>query len=176
MFQRKTFYLLSSALVLLCFSGLALAQTEKKVLYGVLIDNSGSLRSQFDRVVDLGSGVVRQVHKGGPISIFSFKGIGNPKKSPPLIVSGTEWSEDRKSRVKLKDLITELKQSNIQVYGIGLVKELEKEGGVLRKSPLEQAVMSLTSVTNETGGRAIFPDSNNEDVSELLQKLLVGYK
>ena len=226
MSRRRVFLPLSSLLLLLCFCSLTLAQSQKKVLYCVLLDNSGSLRTQFDRVIALGSGVARQVHMDGPTSIFSFKGTGNPRNSPPLIVSHTEWSqdknlldsyvnslaveigqttlvdaihsiaeqinakanmeegsysrkvivlitdgEDRKSRLKAKQLITELKEKDIEVYAIGLVQELEKEGGFIRKSSREEAVKFLNSVTKETGGRAIFPKSNKDDVNGLLRQL-----
>jgi hypothetical protein len=68
------------------------AQNEKKAAYGILLDNTGSLRSQFDEVITLGKSVVRQVYQKGPVSIFTFTNRGNMKN--PLTVSGTEWSQD----------------------------------------------------------------------------------
>src|SRR5438552_15871065 len=77
---------------LLLSSGVVFAQTQKKVAYGILLDNTGSLRTQFDAVSTLGKSVVRQVHQKGPVSIFRFTNRGNMKG--PLTVSGSEWSQD----------------------------------------------------------------------------------
>lgn len=226
MYRKHIPYLFSSILLLLCCSTLTMAQNEKKVLYGVFVDNSGSMRPQIERVVDLGKGVVRQVHTDGPVAIFSFIAIDDPREAPPLVLKGTAWSqdkswldkyldglmleggqttlfdaihsiakqmnakantekdsysrkvivlitdgEDRKSGFKAKQLIPELKENNIQVYAIGLVQELDRDGGFIRKSTRKAAVEFLTSVTKETGGRSIFPKSNKDDVNGLLREL-----
>lgn len=81
-------------LLLLCSCSNTSAQSDQPALYGILLDNSGSLRSQFDRVLALGNGVVQEAHKQGPISIFSFRGTGNPKDAPPLMVVHTVWNQD----------------------------------------------------------------------------------
>ena len=81
-------------LLLLCFCSNTSAQSDQPALYGILLDNSGSLRSQFERVLALGNGVVQDVNKQGPISIFSFRGAGNPKDAPPLMVVHTVWNQD----------------------------------------------------------------------------------
>src|ERR1700752_1215891 len=49
------------------------AQAEKSKAYGLLIDNTGSLEKQFDQVKLLSKRVVEQVHKQGPVQLFSFK-------------------------------------------------------------------------------------------------------
>ena len=78
--------------MLFLWSGVGLAQTQKKVAYGILLDNTGSLRSQFDEVFTLGKLVVGQLYQKGPVSIFRFTNRGNMKG--PLTVSGSEWSQD----------------------------------------------------------------------------------
>ncbi len=78
--------------MLFLWSGVGLAQTQKKAAYGILLDNTGSLRSQFDEVSTLGKLVVGQVYQKGPVSIFRFTNRGNMKG--PLTVSGSEWSQD----------------------------------------------------------------------------------
>ena len=83
-----------ASLLLLCLSIAAPAQSDQPALYGILLDNSGSLRSQFDRVLELGHQVVQNAHKQGPVSIFSFRGRGNPKDAPPLMVTHTIWNQD----------------------------------------------------------------------------------
>lgn|GEM_PF-1058208 len=49
------------------------AQAERSKAYGVLIDNTRSLEKQFDQVKLLSKRVVDQVHKQGPVQLFSFK-------------------------------------------------------------------------------------------------------
>ena len=206
---RKLSQVFSAALLALCLSSSILAQSDQPVLYGILLDNSGSLRSQFDRVLALGNEVVRDAHTQGPISIFSFKGTGDPKDAPPLMVAHTLWNrdpvvlsryleslyieggqtnlldaihsmvkhtiakseqdktpharkvlvlitdgEDRKSKIKEKELLAELQQHQITVFAIGLVRELEDEMRVGGGNPRGKAVRLLTKITKETGGRA----------------------
>lgn len=216
--------LLCAALVLFCLPLNALGQNENSTLYGVLVDNSGSLRSQFDRVLELGNGVLAEALKHSPVSIFSFKEPS--KKEQPLIVAHTIWNqdktvlsnyleslyiepgqtnlmdavdsmikhinakaeseskqglrkvlvlitdgEDRKSKIKEKDLIAKLQQHQIRVYAIGLVLELDKEAGLMRPSAQRRSIKFLSNVTKETGGRALFPKSNSGDVQALLLEL-----
>ncbi|HVG34071.1 MAG TPA: VWA domain-containing protein [Pyrinomonadaceae bacterium] len=89
------FYLFSALLVILCSCSHGLAQTEKKVASAVLIDNTGSLRSQFDDVLFLGKGVVELSHRRGPVSVFNFKESDDKKFPQALISSGVQWSQDK---------------------------------------------------------------------------------
>lgn len=89
---RKSGLNFSIVLLILFSSGVVLAQNQKKVAYGILLDNTGSLRSQFDEVNRLGKSVVGQVYQKGPVSIFSFTNRGNMRN--PLTVAGSEWSQD----------------------------------------------------------------------------------
>jgi hypothetical protein len=49
------------------------AQSERSKAYGLLIDNTRSLEKQFDQVKLFSERVVDQVHKQGPVQLFSFK-------------------------------------------------------------------------------------------------------
>jgi hypothetical protein len=224
--MRKLTQVLFVVLLLIGLISTTRAQSEPPTLYGILLDNSGSLRSQFDRVLALGNGAVEDAHKHGPISIFSFKGTANPKDSPPLKVAHTIWNqdpavlsryldnlfieggqtnlldavhsmvnyinaraeqdktpnvrkvlvlitdgEDRKSKIKEQELLAELQQHQIKVYAIGLVQELDNEAGLMRPSSKRRAIKFLTSVTKETGGRALFPKNNKDAVSVLIREL-----
>lgn len=228
---RKLTQILLVTLILLCCSGAASGQNDQPALFGILVDNSGSLRSQFGRVVGLGIGTVEHVHKRGAISIFSFKSSGNPKDSPPLTAVHTIWNqdagvisnyvnslfvepgqtslydaihsmviyvnakadqeknpgmrkvlilitdgEDRKSKIKEKELIAELQQHQFQVYAVGLVRALDSEIGLIRGNSRERATKFLKKVTKETGGRALFPESNSGDVHTLLRELFADEK
>lgn len=79
--------------------------------------------------------------------------------------------EDRVSKIKEKQLIKVLKENVIKVYAIGLVKELEKEGGIIHKAPREMAVAFLEKITKETGGRAVFPKFKKTEANKLLEEL-----
>ncbi|MEP6706801.1 MAG: VWA domain-containing protein [Pyrinomonadaceae bacterium] len=223
MLRKCGFHFLVLLLIFLS-SGVVFAQNEKKVAYGILLDNTGSLRSQFDMVNTLGKGVVAHVYQKGPVSIFKFTNHGNMKD--PLTVSGSEWSqdpavlegdiddlyvlggqtalldaidsiakelnakvlsekdafasaaiilitdgEDRVNHVKADDLIKELKKTGVKVFAIGLVSELDSSNGFINKSKKGKAVDLLKKITNETGGRALFPGSRKLDLEKLMKDL-----
>ena len=68
MLKGSKFYL---ALLLVLFSAFStFGQNDKKAASGILIDNTGSLRSQFDQVVTLGKAVARQY---GVIGAFGLR-------------------------------------------------------------------------------------------------------
>lgn len=93
MVSRNHFY--SALLLTLVLSGAAFAQTEKKVAVGVLIDNTGSLRGQFDKVVELSKGVVERLVQRGTISLFHFTTQSGTPEGTAAITSGTEWSQNK---------------------------------------------------------------------------------
>jgi Ca-activated chloride channel family protein len=73
--------------------------------------------------------------------------------------------EDRNSFYKQEQLFARLREEDVQIFVIGFVNELDKEAGLIRKSPREKAVALINKLATETGGRAFFPES----VSELPQ-------
>ena len=73
--------------------------------------------------------------------------------------------EDRNSFYKQEQLFARLREEDVQIFVIGFVNELDKETGLIRKSPRERAVTLIKKLATETGGRAFFPDS----VAELPQ-------
>jgi len=82
--RRRIFFLLIS-IVLLSLPSVCVAQGNKKLEYGILIDNTGSMRSQFGVVNILAKALVHQVHDHGPVSIFSFdsEGVGRGSRAVP---------------------------------------------------------------------------------------------
>ncbi|HYG83169.1 MAG TPA: hypothetical protein VD861_22415, partial [Pyrinomonadaceae bacterium] len=54
------------------------------------------------------------------------------------------------------------RKADIQVFTIGLVSDLENEGGFIRKSPRVKAVALLEELAKETGGRAFIVESPSE--------------
>src|SRR5688500_13744398 len=77
-------------LLILFLPGFVFAQNGKKVSYGILVDNTGSMRSQFNQVTALGKSVVRQVYQNGPVSIFHFSSQGERRNPIAMATSGIE--------------------------------------------------------------------------------------
>jgi Ca-activated chloride channel family protein len=50
----------------------------------------------------------------------------------------------------------------VQIFVIGFVNELEKEGSLIRKSPRDKAMSLLDRMAKETGGRTFYPTSISE--------------
>lgn len=67
--------------------------------------------------------------------------------------------EDRNSFYKQEQLFARLREEDVQIFVIGFINELDKEGGFIRKSPREKAVNLINKLASETGGRAFFPES-----------------
>ena len=81
----RTSRALPALLALLLLSALCTAQEKKQIAYGILLDDTGSMRSQLFMVEDIGKGVVHQVHDHGPVSLFDFasEGIGRGSRAVP---------------------------------------------------------------------------------------------
>jgi Ca-activated chloride channel family protein len=90
--------------------------------------------------------------------------------------------EDRASFYNQEQLFARLREADVQIFVIGFVNELDKEGGLIRKSPRERAVNLINKLASETGGRAFFPTSltelpqiASEIVRDLRSQYLVTY-
>lgn len=90
--------------------------------------------------------------------------------------------EDRSSFYKPEQLFARLREEDVQIFVIGFVNELDKEAGLIRKSPREKAVNLINKLANETGGRAFFPESiselpqiANEIVRDMRTQYVISY-
>lgn len=90
--------------------------------------------------------------------------------------------EDRSSFYSQEKLFARLREEDVQIYVIGFVRELDKEGGLIRKSPRDKAVNLINKLATETGGRAFFPESlselpqiANEIVRDLRTQYVISY-
>ena len=90
--------------------------------------------------------------------------------------------EDRNSYYNEKQLFELLRESEVQIYVIGFVNELSKDGGFIAKSPQDKAKAFLQRIAEETGGKAYFPNSSSElpnlakEISnELRTQYSIGY-
>jgi uncharacterized protein with von Willebrand factor type A (vWA) domain len=85
-------------LAVLVLPTLTFAQSEKKGAYGILLDNTGTMRTQFETVKTLGKAVAQDVSKRGIVSVFNFEtqgDINDRKNFFAVATSGTEWSQDK---------------------------------------------------------------------------------
>jgi Ca-activated chloride channel family protein len=88
------------------------------------------------------------------------KGDDNDRRRRALIVITD--GEDRSSVYSQDKLFARLREEDVQIYVIGFVRELDKDGGLIRKSPRDKAVNLINKLATETGGRAFFPESLSE--------------
>lgn len=208
--------------------------TEKSgpLSYGLVIDNSGSLRSQINQVIQTGKFIVANNQSEDETFLISFSSSDNisnlidwtsdkkalsttlndlyPEGGQSAVIDAVHLSaqhvferqkksqgarryalvlvtdgEDRDSYYKIKDLLALLRETNLQIFCIGLVGEIEqsaKQRGLNGKAELRKAMNLLNLLANETGGRAFFPASAL-DLSqvastirlELRAQYLIGY-
>ena len=90
--------------------------------------------------------------------------------------------EDRNSFYKQEQLFARLREEDVQIFVIGFVNELDKDAGLIRKSPREKAVNLINKLASETGGRAFFPESvadlpqiANEIIRDLRTQYVIAY-
>ena len=85
------------------------------------------------------------------------KGSDDDRRRRALIV--VTDGEDRDSYYTQEKLFERLREEDVQIYVIGFVNELDKEGGFISKSPRQKAMNLVNRLAKETGGRAFFPES-----------------
>ncbi|HEY8187278.1 MAG TPA: VWA domain-containing protein [Pyrinomonadaceae bacterium] len=203
---------------------------EVPISYGLAIDNSQSLRSQIQAVIDAGKTIVNSNKVGDETFLVRFvssdkietmqdftankdslidalddlyveggqtavidavylsaehvaeykKGDDSDRRRRALIVITD--GEDRSSFYSQEKLFSRLREEDVQIYVIGFVNELDKEGGFIRKSPREKAIGLINKLATESGGRAFFPESlselpqiANEIVRDLRTQYVVAY-
>jgi Ca-activated chloride channel family protein len=108
------------------------------------------------------------------------RGDGDDRRRRALIVITD--GEDRNSFYKQEQLFARLREEDVQIFVIGFVNELDKDAGLIRKSPREKAVGLINRLATETGGRAFFPDSiadlpqiANEIIRDLRTQYVIAY-
>lgn len=179
--------------------------------YALVIDNSGSMRLQLDKVIEASKIIVNTNRPGDETSIIRFvdsqkievtqdftsnkadvlESLDNlfieggptaiidavylaaervdqyektrnstvPQRRALILVSD---GEDRDSFYKEQQLFELLRESDVQIYAVGFVNELSKEGGFIGKSPQGKAKAFLERLAKETGGKVYFPNSLSE--------------
>lgn len=82
------------------------------------------------------------------------KTVESRQKYLVLITDG----EDRASQTSLKNLLKYLKGKQIQVFALGLIKDLSDDSFMGKSSVKKMAKESLETLTKETGGKIFFVD------------------
>ena len=206
------------------------SKSEVPTNYSLVIDNSGSLRMQLEKVIEAGKIIVNTNRAEDETSVIRFVSsdkveiVQDFTPSKPDILDAldnlyteggqtaiidavylaaekiTEYeksrSDDRKRRAlvlvsdgedrdsfyKEQQLFELLRESDVQIFTIGFVNELSKEGGFISKSPQSKAKAFLEKLATETGGKSYFPNNIGElttiagDIaSELRTQYSIGY-
>lgn len=89
-------------LLLAVFVEFSFGQNEKKPIYGILLDNTGSMRTQLTTVKNVGAEIVEQISERGEISVFNFDSA-EIKNGEAGVIIGADWSQDKKSLEKYID-------------------------------------------------------------------------
>ncbi len=104
----------------------------------------------------------------------------NDRKRRALILVSD--GEDRSSYYSEQQLFQMLRESDVQIYAVGFINELDKEGGLISKSPQRKAKAFLERLSSETGGKVYFPNNVSElntiasDIaSELRTQYILSY-
>ncbi len=190
----------------------SITREEVPISYGLVVDNSGSMRNQIGQVIDAGKTIVNSNKPGDETFVIRFvssdkielkqdftadkdtlidvldnellpeggktavidavylaaehaaehkKGNDLDDKRRRALIIVTD-GEERKSTYERDQLFDMLRETDVQLYVIGFVNELDREGGFIRKSPRAKAVELIERMAKETGGRAFFPTSLSE--------------
>jgi len=107
------------------------------------------------------------------------RGQDDPKRRALILVTD---GEDRDSFYKEQQLFNLLRETDVQIYVIGFIGDLDKEGGFIGKSPQGKAKAFLERLAAETGGKVYFPNDTSElngiaqnIATELRTQYSIGY-
>lgn len=87
--------------------------------------------------------------------------------------------EDRRSSHSEEELVRLLRENDVQVFVVGIVTQLDDEGGLIRRSPRQKAEELLKRISGESGWRLAFPDTDGDMVklsSEIIRDLHTQYR
>ena len=112
------------------------------------------------------SAIIDALYIAASDAFTNAKKTGKDRRKVVVIITD---GEDRNSRFNQGALIKMLRQSDVQVFALGLISDLDNESGLTRKSPREKAEKLLQTVTSETGGRVFFPRNKSEIMDSMAQ-------
>lgn len=207
------------------------SKSEVPTNYSLVIDNSGSLRSQIEEVIeaskilvaankdedetsiirfissdkieilqdftanktDLNDALDNLYIEGGQTAIIDAvylaagkvtdyeKSRNNADRMRRALVLVSD-GEDVSSYYNQQQLFDLLRETDVQIYVVGFVKDLSTEKGFITKSKQGKAKAFLEKLASETGGRAYFPNAVSElsgvareIAAELRMQYSIGY-
>jgi len=77
----------------------------------------------------------------------------NRRKAVLLVTDGL----DNDSYYKFSEVVNHLREIDVQIYFIGFISDLDREGGLFRKSNKDKAESLLNKLAEETGGKSFYP-------------------
>jgi len=77
----------------------------------------------------------------------------NRRKAVLLVTDGL----DNDSYYKFSEVVNHLREIEVQIYLIGFISDLDRGGGLFKKSAKEKAETLLNKLAEETGGKAFYP-------------------
>jgi Ca-activated chloride channel family protein len=208
------------------------SKSEVPTNYSLVIDNSGSLRSQIDEVIEAGkilvaankpedeTSIIRFISsdkieilqdfttnktdlndaldslfiEGGQTAIIDAVYLAADKVTDYEKASSNKVDRKRRALVLVSDgedvssfysqqqLFDLLKETDVQIYVVGFVRDLSTDKGFITKSKQGKAKDFLDKLATVTGGKAYFPASVSElsgiareIASELRTQYSIGY-
>src|SRR5689334_8962379 len=91
-------------------------------------------------------------------SDYASKEGKNRRKAIILVTDGL----DKDSYYKFNEVVDHLRETDVQIYLIGFISDLDGDRGLFRKSDKDKAEGLLKKLAEETGGRAFFPRELSE--------------
>ncbi len=119
-------------------------QTGQKEAYAILIDNTGSMRSQFGLVSELSKRIVDQAHQRGPTSLYAFKTQGPMSAAIAVVSTEFGWSQDRTILENYLDSLFVVGGQTAVRDGINAMAEQLNAKAVAAKEPLAKVIVLIT--------------------------------
>ncbi|MEK6284741.1 MAG: VWA domain-containing protein [Acidobacteriota bacterium] len=82
----------------------------------------------------------------------------NRRKAVLVVTDGL----DNDSYYKFGEVVSHLREIDVQIYLIGFISDLDRDSGLFKKSAKEKAETLLNKLAEETGGKAFFPRELSE--------------
>lgn len=133
-------------LFLLTFFGVGVsrAQTDRKSIYGILLDNTGSMRTQLTTVKNVGAEIVEQTNERGEISVFNFDSAKS-KNAAAAVTINAGWSEDKKALKKYIDGLFAVGGQTVLADAIRLSGEELNRKAASDKNKISEKILILAT-------------------------------
>jgi len=89
---------------------------------------------------------------------YASKEGKNRRKAVLVVTDGL----DNDSYYKFSEVVSHLREIDVQIYLIGFISDLDRDSGLFKKSAKDKAENLLTKLAEETGGKAFFPRELSE--------------